>query len=227
MELLDNKRLYETILSSEGFRNYFADTGELEGRLLYYETGEDLRSPGKDFLYYLYKGRCKVSTVSANGKTHIVNTLKAPCLVGEIEFITGGEAYKVSTLEGSYVIEIDLLRYRNALLHDSCFLRALCKELAAKEKNSSIRMINSFAYPLKNRLAGFIIDYAEDDVFRIKKTVIAESLGVSYRHLEKVMDEFVKAGYLDKKGLIYRLSDRSTLAKLARELEMANIRQQK
>ena len=224
MEILENRRFYKTVFSSEEFRNYFADIRDIEGRLLYYETGEELRSPGRDFLYYLYQGRCKVSTVSANGKTHIVNTLKGPCLVGEIEFITRGEAYKVSALEGSYVIGIDLLKYRDKLLHDSRFLRALCRELAMKEKNSSIRMINSFAYPLKNRLAEFIIDYSENGVFRIKKTVTAESLGVSYRHLEKVMDEFIKARYLNKKGLQYRICDSRALEDLARELEMAGNR---
>ena len=57
-------------------------------------------------------------------------------------------------------------------------------------------------------------------VVNIRKTIIAESLGVSYRHLEKVMSDMVEEGLLDKEGKKYKIVKRKEMEKLAEALHI-------
>ena len=54
----------------------------------------------------------------------------------------------------------------------------------------------------------------------LKKTIIAESLGVSYRHLEKVMNDFVLEGILKKERLVYTIIDKKALLDKAAVLDI-------
>lgn len=80
-------------------------------------------------------------------------------------------------------------------------------------------LVRSFAYPFENSLAKFILDHCQEDYFLIKKVEIAESLGVSYRHVETVMSNFVEKKYLCKQKLIYTITDKEALLHLAKELD--------
>ncbi len=184
------------------------------------EQGETLlkQNGHSAYLFYLPHGRCKVSYLTANAKTIIVNQLKGPCLIGEMELFNEKESFTVESLEESLLVGFPLAECEKMLKEDVRFLQHVCLELSVKERNNARRLLHAFSYPLKNRLARFILDYAEQDTLRIKKVTIAESLGVSYRHLESVMDDFVKDGILAKDRLVYRLCDRKALEELSGEL---------
>ncbi len=65
----------------------------------------------------------------------------------------------------------------------------------------------------------FILENRQGIYFYVKKVHISESLGVSYRHVEKVMNDFVKKGYLIKDKLVYAIADEPALKELCRELD--------
>ena len=79
-------------------------------------------------------------------------------------------------------------------------------------------LTNIQAVPLKNRLADYILKCSVRDIYREKKTDAADYLGVSYRHLQQVMAEFVKDGLLYKENLVYTITDRAALEKLCSEI---------
>lgn len=84
-------------------------------------------------------------------------------------------------------------------------------------------LLHSFAYPLENRLARFILDNRQEKYFYVKKVLIAESLGVSYRHVGKVMNDFINEKYLSKEGLVYTITNEEALTALAQELDVAEL----
>ena len=172
-----------------------------------------------EFLYLMLSGRCSVRVLLANGKSVILQTMKAPGLIGEVELIRDVSSFTVQTLEKSRMLAIQLKQTKTYLLEDPYFLRRLCFDLIAKERTEALSLIHTFGYPLENRLAKFILDNSQETCFYIKKIQISESLGVSYRHVGTVMSDFVKKEYLEKHGLVYSIKNKKALSDLARELE--------
>ena len=85
------------------------------------------------------------------------------------------------------MLGIRLSECKQSLLGDAFFLRRLCSDLIYKERTEALLLVRSFTYPFENRLAKFILDNCQENYFLIKKVQIAESLGVSYRHVETIM----------------------------------------
>ncbi|GEM_PF-2668351 len=73
------------------------------------------------------------------------------------------------------------------LLSDCKFLRYLCKYLSEKATNNTSKFSRNESYPLKTRLAAFILDAPVSGIYREPHTEVAEYLGVTYRHLLYVL----------------------------------------
>lgn len=217
MKIIQNPALLERYLTSAPYTDYFRNTLHAHTQLLEYSAGEYIlrQDTPPSHLHLMVFGRCCVRVLLANGKTVILQTLKAPCLIGEMELIRDVSSFTVQALELSRMLALPLSQCKSCLLEDSYFLRRLCSDLICKERSEALTLIHSFAYPLENRLARFILDNRQGNRFYIKKVTIAESLGVSYRHVETVMGEFVKKNYLSKQKLVYTILDKEALTGLA------------
>lgn len=221
MRIIKNPSLLHHYLTSPPYTDYFRNDLRAYTRILEYDPGEYVlrQSVPPDHLYLMLHGRCCTRASLTNGKSMILQTLKAPCLIGEMELLQDISPLTVQVLEKSRMLAIPLERCRPILLQDPGFLRRVCSELIIKERANSLSLIHTFCYPLENRLAKFILDNRQENRFYIKKTHIAESLGASYRHVQTVMGSFVRKGYLTKEKLVYTLADESALSALARELD--------
>ncbi|MGN1398419.1 MAG: cyclic nucleotide-binding domain-containing protein [Erysipelotrichaceae bacterium] len=199
-------------------QKYFSKEIVDNSKLIYVKSGETIISQQQKskYLFYMLKGKCAVKVLMSNGKTLIVNTLKAPSLIGELELIRNISPFSVVALNNCQLLAIDLDKYKNYLVNDLHFMKALCYDLVGKERKETLKLINSFAFPFENRLAKFILDNRQYDCFSIKKVEIAESLGVSYRHVESLMNSFCQKGYLRKEKLTYWIIDEQALIELAR-----------
>lgn len=225
MEIITNPSLLEQYLASPPYTDYFhGDVGKYT-QIAEFDAGEYILRQDvlPDYLYLMLSGRCFVRVLLANGKSVILQTLKAPCLIGEMELLREVSPFTVQALEKCRMLAVPLNPCRSHLLRDSYFLCRLCSVLIGKERTEALTLIHAFGYPLENRLAKFILDNRQENRFYIKKVHIAESLGVSYRHVEKVMSDFVKNHYLSKQKLVYTITDESALSSLAQELETPQV----
>ena len=125
----------------------------------------------------------------------------------------------VRTLQDCDLLQLPLDQVRDRLIADNAFLRNLCMYITDKEAKNSLLLFQTFAYPLENRLALFILNNLEGDRFRIRKVYIADSLGVSYRQTENIMRRFTRTGILEKQGLVYRVRDKEKLQALCLEMK--------
>ena len=220
-EIRDEKRK-QKILNSEGYRRYFTERYDPFTALYRAESGEKILRQEEEShrLYYLVSGRCKVTFLQPNGKSVLLNILTPGDLIGEIELLEDIRCFSVDALSDLLLLSFRKDEVRDLLCEDPHFLRELSKSVSRKERSDIYRLLHMLAYPLENRLAKFILDYSEGDCFSIRKTVISESLSVSYRHTEKVMKDFVDKGILAKKKRIYTVIDRDALRKLSMEAEI-------
>lgn len=170
-------------------------------------------------LYYLVQGRVKLSQTLPNGKIFALDFLQAPCFLGELELLKPGRtAIAAQAVSCCRLLALDLGRCRAQLLADPVFLLRLCRILAEKERRRARALAQAQTYPLSNRLAFYILMAAQGDWYQERNIDACQYLGVSYRHLQQTLGEFVRRGWLQKRQRGYLLADRAALETQAQEL---------
>ena len=94
-------------------------------------------------------------------------------------------------------------------------MQNLCKFLSRKTLSDVQNYSRNQAYPLKTKLASFILLTANNGLYRERHTETASYLGVTYRHLLYVLAEFVKDGILEKTPHGYRIVMEEELKQIA------------
>ena len=187
-----------------------------------YEAGETIINQGRrsQYLYILAYGKCMLSAIVPNGKRSIIRMVGPRSMVGEVELVKDEPSpITVTCLEESMFILLEMNISRSVLLNDNHFMRWLCNMIMEKGQNSTYRLAQRNTYRLKNQFAKFILDYSEGDLFKVKKTMMAESIGVSYRHTCHMMNELIASGCITKDHLTYRITDRKQLQMLAQGMD--------
>lgn len=176
-----------------------------------------------DYMYFLVEGKIKVSTLHDNGKSVLLRFNKPLSIFGDIEFLTdykvqcNAEAQSQALLIG---IKMDILRAY--AYEDTKFLQFLIKNLSEKLYVISNSTSINLSYNLENRLASYIISVIDDEnnlnnkeVDFSKPTEIASLLGTSYRHLNRVIQEIVSKGIIEKNKKIITVKNFQKLKELS------------
>ncbi|MBM7693522.1 CRP-like cAMP-binding protein [Peribacillus deserti] len=169
-----------------------------------------------DYLYYVIEGKAKIYMTYQNGKVSLINFINARDYIGEMELLN--EVYYTKGIQAStktVCFAIPLHQCGKQMLEDIIFLRELTKFLSVKATQMAAKYSQSLAFPLENRLADFILQTADGDIYREKHVTVCDFLGVSYRHLLHVLAKLCEKGYLHKAGRQYRIEDRERLEQLA------------
>lgn len=172
-----------------------------------------------DFLFYVIEGKAKIYVTHQNGKVSLINFISANDFIGEMELLN--EVYytkgiQCSTKTVCFALPFHSCRMR--LLEDAKFLRELANFLSVKATNMAAKYSQSLAFPLENRLADFILQTTDEEIYKEKHVTVCDFLGVSYRHLLHVLAQFCDKGYLQKDGRHYRIRQYSPLHDLAEML---------
>lgn len=186
-----------------------------------YQRGEWIIQEGTppDYLFYVVEGKAKIYLTHQNGKVSLLNFVNQFDFVGEMELLH--EVYYskgIQTSTKTICFAFPFWSCKEKLLEDATFLRHLVLFLSNKTTRISAKYSQTLAYPLENRLADFILQTADDDVYKEKHVTVCDFLGVSYRHLLYVFAQFCENGYLVKEGHAYRILQRHELMDLAEAL---------
>lgn len=182
-----------------------------------YQSGDRIFSEGQHtaHLLYLVEGRVKCYVSHENGSISLSDFASAPCFLGEMELLGVQQTtIAVTALTDCVGWVIDLDGCRDKILQDAAFLRNLCVYSNEKIVRITTVAAQNQIYPLKNRLATFILKTQRQGFYRERHTEAAVYLGVSYRHLLYVLAEFTKDGILEKTPQGYRIVSMDVLEKL-------------
>ncbi|MED3551766.1 transcriptional regulator YeiL [Cytobacillus praedii] len=169
-----------------------------------------------DFLFYVMEGKAKIYVTHQNGKVSLINFINANDYIGEMELLN--DVYYTKGIQAStktICFAIPFHRYRPQLLDDAKFLRELTKFLSVKATLMAAKYSQSLAFPLENRLADFILQTADEGIYKEKHVTVCDYLGVSYRHLLHVLTQFCDKNYLQKDGRNYQIKQYHSLCELA------------
>ncbi|WP_028612859.1 transcriptional regulator YeiL [Paenibacillus harenae] len=173
-----------------------------------------------DFLFYVMEGRAKIYITHQNGKVSLINFIHANDYIGEMELLH--DVYYTKGIQAStktVCFALPIHYYRKPLLADAKFLRELSKFLSVKATIMAAKYSQSLAFPLENRLADFILQTADEGVYKEKHVTVCDYLGVSYRHLLHVLTQFCDKAYLQKDGRNYHIKQYQALYAFAEALK--------
>jgi CRP-like cAMP-binding protein len=165
-------------------------------------------------LYLLVEGKLKITHMSATGK-RLVLSFKHPFdLVGDIEF--GQKIDLMNTVEA--VTPVTVLRIAYADLEEahvphSAFLLFLHETITKTFELKSHTLSYNLLYPVEVRLASYLLSMPPDtDAFASKELVDAADLvGTSYRHVNRVLRQFVYDGLIRRTQHTIEIIDRDGL----------------
>ncbi|MDF2558471.1 MAG: transcriptional regulator YeiL [Bacillales bacterium] len=173
-----------------------------------------------NFLFYMIEGKAKIYVTHKNGKVSLINFINEKDYIGEMELLNDDYYTKgIQTTSKTICFAIPFSSCRTKILNDVTFLRELTKFLSLKATIMAAKYSQSSAFPLENRLADFILQTADEDVYMEKHMIVCDFLGVSYRHLLHVLSQFCCKGYLKKEGRQYRIQQLQQLVELAEVLK--------
>lgn len=140
-------------------------------------------------LYFLVSGKAQVSYYLSNGKRSIVAMITPFSVIGDMELLENSILQlDVITTQACTLLAIkrsDVLRYG---YDDPHFLRFIIESMGQKLRGSGYKQL-SYDLPLKNRLAIYLIGkfHAETTIQVENKTIIADLIGTSPRHLNRII----------------------------------------
>lgn len=227
------KELHATEMIEEFLRSYKVETLFTDEIIPYltlfeFEKGEQICSQGEpvEYLYILVKGKVKIFTTSEEGKTLILS-FKTPIeVIGDIEYVQ--EIDTINTVEAvSPLVMIGVRQtvVRRFLKDHSAFLQFLLKIITRKFYIKSQFMRHNILYPVETRLASYLVSVAYDEnealvngkVSTSNLTDIANLIGTSYRHLNRVIKDFCIKGLVERNNGAIVIKDLEGLKSLAKE----------
>jgi CRP/FNR family transcriptional regulator, putaive post-exponential-phase nitrogen-starvation regulator len=208
MRELVNKDLLKQYVTQYKLDDIFENPVIQEMKLFQFDEGDLICSNGQllDRLYILVEGKLKISVILPNGKSLLLRFNNPLALIGDVEFINNSEVRSnVEAVKNSILIGI-----HNKLLHETQsnnpdFLKFLLKNVSYKLYTFSNSSSLNLLFPVENRFASYLVSTLLDDssfaneIKSSKLTEIAELLGTSYRHLNRVVNKFCKEEIIERK----------------------------
>lgn len=186
--------------------------------LLSFDTGEFLISLGQpsEYLLFLVKGECLFYTYSESGEHISLGSAASFQIFGEVSSLWNLPPNNVvQAIRPTLCLALDLNKHRETLLNDNRFLRYICRLMSERVIYSNKALTSFVGAKALNRLASFILANEQDGLFNVRLTRCSEAIGVSYRHLLRIMDDLCGREILKKQKRSYKIMNRSRLNRLA------------
>ncbi|HZU29539.1 MAG TPA: Crp/Fnr family transcriptional regulator [Candidatus Angelobacter sp.] len=163
-----------------------------------------------DCLFYLLKGRAKLTTVSPEGKEATIALLNAGDFLGE-ECISEGQILRTTTalaISECTVLRTERKAVLEILRHDARFLNFFLSFIVARNVRMQEDLVDRLFHTSEKRLARVLIMLAgfentgqsEILVPKISQETLAEIVGTTRSRISFFMNTFRKQGLIDYDG---------------------------
>lgn len=212
-------------LHANGIASVFNDQIMPHLSLYSFDQGELICSQGEplQYLYILVKGKVKIYTTSAEGKTLILS-FKTPLeMIGDIEYVQETDIINtVEAVSSVCMIGIHHRWLKKYASNDSALLQFLLKIITQKFYIKSFSLSFSLMYPVEVRLASYLLSVSfdeSDSLFDGKLSIdslkeSANLIGTSSRHLNRVIKQFCTEGLVERSKEFIQIKDREGLRAL-------------
>lgn len=160
-------------------------------------------------IFYVKKGRIKLSVVSKQGKIAVIAILSAGEFFGE--GCLGGQAKRMSTavaLSECVVVELDKAVLLRLLQEEPAFSELFLRHLLSRNIRVEEDLVDQLSNASEQRLARVLLllsnfgkeGKAEPAIEKISQQTLAEMIGTTRSRVSFFMNKFRKLGFIDYKG---------------------------
>lgn len=194
--------------------------------LVEFSRNEDILLAGQPmpYFYFIVEGKAKIYKTFENGKSVLIRFTRPLSELGSLELLRDKKIVDsdVQSLHGTICIRISFDDLKIVCDRDVTFYKYIINRLSHKLETSSKTATLNVSYPFKNRFASYLISITRiDEISRIdeinfdKLTDLATFLGTSYRHLNRVIQNFEDQGIIKKENKKFIILDDQKLEALA------------
>ena len=199
---------------------YGLDARTLTGcRVQQYQPGETVLRQGDDAAYFhiVLDGAAKVCVNARNGRHLILCYYASSGVLGDVELMLPSPktTNTVIAVSAFSCAAVPLRENRDALLGNLAFISRIGQELAQKLLRSSDAHMISALYTSRERLCAYILTTQQSGVFREYLTDAVQSVGVSYRQAQRIMQSLCALGVLQKVDSGFQILDMPQLQALS------------
>jgi len=223
MKIINNQKRLEQALTQYNIPEHFQFFQEYLPyfHLVKFQKGELIYQTDyqRQYLLFFLSGKIKVCTHLGNGKSLLICFYQTFQLLGDLElYQIDTSTVTAQAIEDCTCISLHVTEIYARLMSDTFFLQFLSKALATKLARSSTNNSINLLYPLENRLASYIYQVCDSNLFSENLTQLSELLGTSYRHLLRTLKKFTSEEILKKGKNGYIIRNRKKLQELAGDL---------
>ncbi|TKI56325.1 cyclic nucleotide-binding domain-containing protein [Brevibacillus antibioticus] len=228
MKEIENRELLQQYLHEHQLASVFYEPFLPHLSLYQFDQGEFICAQGESacHLYVLVKGKVKVFTTSPEGKTLILSIKKPLEVIGDIEYVRG-ISYQ-NSVEAASSVQMIGIHYRWLKKYGTDYaplleflLQIITNKFCVKSNSLSINLL----YPVEVRFARYLLSVSIEEWHPANNEEISTSnlldaanmIGTSYRHLNRVIQQFCKEGLIERANGHLLIKNREGLAKTASE----------
>jgi CRP/FNR family transcriptional regulator, cyclic AMP receptor protein len=191
-----------------GGNGYWKSKGFVaEGSASLWRSGQVIYSQGDfaDTLFYIKKGKVKLTTVSAQAKEAVLGLLGAGDFFGEA--CLAGQSARIATavtLADSAVVRIERAAFLRMLRDDPAFSEMFVTYLLARNIRSEADLIDQLFNSSEKRLARVLLlltfgneDCPQSRIDNISQNTLADMIGTTRSRVSFFMNKFRRQGLID------------------------------
>ncbi|HEV2487422.1 MAG TPA: Crp/Fnr family transcriptional regulator [Terracidiphilus sp.] len=192
----------------------FLASAGLGRRIIELKTGETFFTQGDstDSVFYLHKGRARLTVVSQNGKEATITLLSAGDFVGEecIAAVPGLRLATATAVNNCSVLKICRAEMVRVMHEEPSFADIFMKFLLARSMRTQADLVDQLFNSSEKRLARILLLMAEfgkpggPETFipPITQETLAEMIGTTRSRVSFFMNRFRKLGFISYNGRI-------------------------
>jgi CRP-like cAMP-binding protein len=179
------------------------------------DSGEVLLNQGDpvEYLFIVLRGKIKVCMLAPNGKDLTLCYYISSGILGDVEFVQENKSASATSIAAFACdcIRIPLNLNQEYLMHNIKFMNQLANGLSTKLLNSSYAHITSALYSGEERLCSYILMAEHNQMFTEILSDVSKSIGISYRHLFRLLNDMCQRGVLERSASGFIVLDRQYL----------------
>lgn len=199
------------ILSGYGIHNIEPNACEC----MRFKAGETILNEGAPITHLLIVvyGKAKVCSTAENGKDLLICYYISGGIMGDIELMTNTyvAATSIAAVTDFECISMPYKRNAADLKNNLEFMNRVGYELAVKLLGSSKSRVYASLYSGEARLCSYILEASRGNEFNDTLTDVACSIGMSYRHMFRLLNKLCDDRVLEKKKRGFIIADRDAL----------------
>ncbi|UUV19368.1 cyclic nucleotide-binding domain-containing protein [Fusobacteria bacterium ZRK30] len=168
------------------------------------------------YLHILVYGKVKIFLLNNEGNFMLLDFSKPYDFIGDVEFIQQKNIYhNVEAIIECLLIAIPISKIHEITISDELY-RLLSQSVSDKLIKTSKKFSQVILYPIKNRLVTCLIEISDKDkINNFKTQEIADYLGVTPRHVRRILSELYTENIIEKEGQSIHILNKKLLYKYA------------